>query len=189
MEEYGLVWYSLVWHGYRGVIAGQAEKGEQRFMGGSRGRLGLPSPGMSVMSQDRDSAQAIYLWRRSYWWMIKILAGEKLKSSAIKMENHVGMSWQELLCSSHRLQRWPPVVVVGPGHKSWAPQYATTRDAVELCLAQCDSTQCYVTWKMLLCGRALGLLSTSLMAEQKGTVWQSVAECDTLWQSVAQAQV
>ena len=27
------VWYSLVWHGYRGVIAGQAEKGEQRFMG------------------------------------------------------------------------------------------------------------------------------------------------------------
>ena len=57
------VWYrhSMVWHGYRGVIAGQAEKGEQRFMGGSRGRLGLPSPGMSVMSQDRDSAQAIYL--------------------------------------------------------------------------------------------------------------------------------
>ena len=31
--KYGLVWYSLVWHGYRGVIAGQAEKGEQRFMG------------------------------------------------------------------------------------------------------------------------------------------------------------
>ena len=61
------VWYSLVWHGYRGVIAGQAEKGEQRFMGGSRGRLGLPSPGMSVMSQDRDSAQVVYLWRRSYW--------------------------------------------------------------------------------------------------------------------------
>ena len=57
------VWYrhSMVWHGYRGVIAGQAEKGEQRFMGGSRGRLGLPSPGMSVMSQDRDSAQAVYL--------------------------------------------------------------------------------------------------------------------------------
>ena len=59
--KYGLVWYSLVWHGYRGVIAGQAEKGEQRFMGGSRGRLGLPSPGMSVMSQDRDSAQVVYL--------------------------------------------------------------------------------------------------------------------------------
>ena len=57
------VWYrhSMVWHGYRGVIAGQAEKGEQRFMGGSRGRLGLPSPGMSVMSQDRDSAQVVYL--------------------------------------------------------------------------------------------------------------------------------
>ena len=59
--KYGLMWYSLVWHGYRGVIAGQAEKGEQRFMGGSRGRLGLPSPGMSVMSQDRDSAQVVYL--------------------------------------------------------------------------------------------------------------------------------
>ena len=57
------VWYrhSMVWHGYRGVIAGQAEKGEQRFMGGSRGCLGLPSPGMSVMSQDRDSAQVVYL--------------------------------------------------------------------------------------------------------------------------------
>ena len=57
------VWYrhSMVWHGYRGVIAGQAEKGEQRFMGGSRGRLGLPSPGMSVMSQDRDSAQVVSL--------------------------------------------------------------------------------------------------------------------------------
>ena len=32
---------------------------------------------------------------------------------------------------------------------------------------------------MLLCSRALGLLSTSLMAEQFDTVWQSVAECGT----------
>ena len=60
----GKVWSDVVQFGMAWVSRGYCGAGRERrteVYGGSRGRLGLPSPGMSVMSQDRDSAQAVYL--------------------------------------------------------------------------------------------------------------------------------
>ena len=58
------VWFGVVQFGMAWVSRGYCGAGRERrteVYGGSRGRLGLPSPGMSVMSQDRDSAQVVYL--------------------------------------------------------------------------------------------------------------------------------
>ena len=60
----GKVWFGVVEFGMAWVSRGYCGAGRERrteVYGGSRGRLGLPSPGMSVMSQDRDSAQVVYL--------------------------------------------------------------------------------------------------------------------------------
>ena len=60
----GRVWSGVVQFGMAWVSRGYCGAGRERrteVYGGSRGRLGLPSPGMSVMSQDRDSAQVVYL--------------------------------------------------------------------------------------------------------------------------------